>query len=362
MKALKTASLLLFTLLAGLQAASAQSYTQFHESYAVTVERLLASEGSVDISYAIDVFPQKVRRTESVFVQFYLAGDGRTATLNSFQINGKHKERNFIRANVLGRVDEYRPVDHVISSKSGSEVIRYDNSLPYEDWMQNAVLYVRESVSGCCNHLTENTFAIHKMAVIPLAPKPPAPVVQETPAPQGAVIPEPQARIKEASATLVFPQGGTELDLNLNGNRHEWSGIIGLIRDIESAEDARIFRIELTGYASPEGPYALNEKLAANRARVVRDQLLGTAGPGLSSGLIAISSAAEDWDGLVRLIETADFPYRQDVLDIINTVGVFDGREKALMQLSGGNVYRMLLKEFFPTLRRTEYRIIYEVK
>lgn len=355
MKTLKISALLLFVLSAGLWGANAQTYSQFHESYAITVEQLTASEGTTDVSYAIDVFPSKVRRTESVLVQVYLANGADNLMLNSFQINGRARARAFERARALGRVVEYKPIDHVLSAKGGSGVIRYDNTFPYEDWMDGASLYVHETVSRCLNCRTENTFALNALTVIPPAP----PVVEPAP----VVIPEPQPQpsIKEATGSIIFPQNGTRIDFNLDHNWYNWATAVKLLNQIESSDNSRLIGIELRGYASPEGPYAHNESLAADRARVVREELLNTV-PGLSPALITSSSVAEDWDGLVEMLERTEIPQRQEVLDIINTVGIFDGRETALMKLSGGSVFRTLLRDFFPPLRRTEYRIIYEEK
>ena len=55
-------------------------------------------------------------------------------------------------------------------------------------------------------------------------------------------------------------------------------------------------------------------------------------------------------------------PQKEQVLRIIETIDVFDGREKTLMELNGGIPYRWMLKEIFPKLRRVEYQIDYVVK
>ena len=50
------------------------------------------------------------------------------------------------------------------------------------------------------------------------------------------------------------------------------------------------------------------------------------------------------------------------MLAIINGVDIFDGREKKLMELSGGTVYRFMLREWFPALRHSDYTVRYTIR
>ena len=70
----------------------------------------------------------------------------------------------------------------------------------------------------------------------------------------------------------------------------------------------------------------------------------------------------EDWEGLRKAVEASDMEYKAEVLNIIDTEGVFDGREKKLMELAGGKPYSYMLRELFPPLRRMEMEISYTVR
>lgn len=55
--------------------------------------------------------------------------------------------------------------------------------------------------------------------------------------------------------------------------------------------------------------------------------------------------------------------YKDEVLEIINTVPVMRGREKRLMDLKWGHPYNYMMDHFFPKLRNAGYiRIFYETK
>jgi hypothetical protein len=111
---------------------------------------------------------------------------------------------------------------------------------------------------------------------------------------------------------------------------------------------------ELLGSASIEGTLHSNETLARDRAysmyRFLEERYH------LSDYLITeVRWIAEDWDGLaacVRQTSVREFPWRSEVLSIISSVPVTNGRETLLMKLDGGRPYNYMLKHFFPYQRR----------
>ena len=68
---------------------------------------------------------------------------------------------------------------------------------------------------------------------------------------------------------------------------------------------------------------------------------------------------AEDWDRLAGLVRASDMEDKDKVLDIIDNVDIFQGRENKLKALSGGKPWAHMLKEFFPKLRCASCRIGY---
>ncbi|MCG4972627.1 hypothetical protein L0M93_28085, partial [Bacteroides cellulosilyticus] len=74
------------------------------------------------------------------------------------------------------------------------------------------------------------------------------------------------------------------------------------------------------------------------------------------------SSVPEDWDGLVELLQRHPMNHGDEVLSLIARIGIFEGREKQLMDMHGGAVYRELLKSYFPQLRRIRITVGYEAR
>ena len=126
--------------------------------------------------------------------------------------------------------------------------------------------------------------------------------------------------------------------------------------------DSLIFvnSVRLCGYCSIEGSYAINERLARSRAEGFRDYLNDKYA--LSSHFpVEVKWVAEDWAKLRELVEGSQMAHREDVLFLIDHVGVFEGREKKLMDLRGGEPYKYMLKTLFPASRRVEITVQYDL-
>lgn len=170
--------------------------------------------------------------------------------------------------------------------------------------------------------------------------------------------------IKDGTASLncyfAYPQGGWQIQKGYGNNAFELEELDGFIRS--SLADTLIYvrRITLTGYCSIEGSYIQNEQLARDRANGFCNYL--NFKYGLAKRYpVEVHYIGEDWDKLRELVDTSTLPERAEVLEIIDKVDIFKGREKKLMDLNGGVPYRTMLKELFPLLRRVEIVVEYDL-
>lgn len=145
-----------------------------------------------------------------------------------------------------------------------------------------------------------------------------------------------------------------------SNNRPELEKLDSLMRPLTEGNLANISSISICGYASPDGIYKDNETLASNRARCFKEYMRATYAPG--HDLYKVSSVPEDWDGLVELLQRRPMNHGDEVLSLIARTGIFEGREKQLMDMHGGTVYRELLKSYFPQLRRIRITVGYEAR
>ena len=168
-----------------------------------------------------------------------------------------------------------------------------------------------------------------------------------------------KARSETGKAYLDFAAGQSEITPNFKNNASELHKMNALIKSVCSNSDATITSIVISGYASPEGTYSANVKLSERRALALRNYI--GSKHALPQRLFSAYGVGEDWAGLETLVEQSDLPQREQALAIIRSTGIFDGRERQLMDMARGATYRQMKVELFPQLRRVEYRIDYTV-
>lgn len=126
----------------------------------------------------------------------------------------------------------------------------------------------------------------------------------------------------------------------------------------------RIDSITIHAWASPEGAYHHNRWLSAERAKAARRFLLKHTPDStrLNAGKIKISPLAENWPGLLDLVEKHYTRHdREKVLGILRTEGIGDETRKwRLKQLDGGYTWNYLVRRYMPELRAATWICVWE--
>lgn len=149
---------------------------------------------------------------------------------------------------------------------------------------------------------------------------------------------------------IFYPVGKTELHENYMDNANTLHRIQKYLE-----KSPQIDSITIYSYASPEGSYQLNKRLAAERGKTAKQYLLNhlPADRHLSDSLFIIDPTAENWQGLRDLVfyqyQQAD---KEKVLAILDREDINDERRKVLLKrLNGGKPWSYILKNFMPQLR-----------
>ncbi|WP_295935954.1 DUF3868 domain-containing protein [uncultured Alistipes sp.] len=231
-----------------------------------------------------------------------------------------------------------------------AEVIHLSYSLPFKEWMRGADLVMSAKHSGCVNCEPE-------IEQIPLTAIP-IPEFRVT-----YIIPEAEvkSRSEKYTARLNYVVNKWDLLVNFKNNAQVLAEADQIIRSIVNNPDFKVTSCRVDGYASPEGRYQRNVLLAENRAQAFLNYLSQNYRWDLS--IVSSEGHAEDWQGLRDEVEKMTWLKERDiVLDIIDHTPDADQRKKRLQTLAGGTVYRNLLNNVYPPLRRNEFQISYEIR
>lgn len=167
-----------------------------------------------------------------------------------------------------------------------------------------------------------------------------------------------QPAIEKLTAYVGFPAGSIRLDPKYGNNHAELEKLKERLAKLQDTGN-KVRAVRLTGFASPDGSTAENERLAGNRAVGLKNYLQKL--PELAGGIpVAIDWVGEDWDGLRELIAGSGQSYRERVLAVLDTYTDADSRRKQLKALDKGAIYKDIEKSFFSRLRRMELDITYE--
>jgi len=131
----------------------------------------------------------------------------------------------------------------------------------------------------------------------------------------------------------------------------EMKALQAAIKDAKNAERKEINKIEVAGYASPDGGMDLNEKLAQNRQKAAANFLKNDLKKNKVSNEIASNITAEDWEGFQKAMENSNMQDKDLVLRVLSMYSDPEEREAQIKNLS--SVYGTIADEILPALRRS---------
>jgi len=118
--------------------------------------------------------------------------------------------------------------------------------------------------------------------------------------------------------------------------------------------------VEISAYASPDGPMDLNERLSEQRKKTADSYLEKVIGKTKVSGqdaetLYNLKSTAEDWEGFKELVENSSIEDKELILRVLSMYSDPAVREKEIKNMSA--TFEVLADDILPKLRRSEIKV-----
>lgn len=239
-----------------------------------------------------------------------------------------------------------------LQRKNGEkQTLHYLQSVPFEKWMNRAALSLTERSCGCGIPGAEDFTCIARL-------HPPF-----MPAPQLAFL-TPQVekskiRSEKGSAFIDFPVNVAVINETYSNNTAELGKIIETINAIKQDSNVNITHISIHGYASPDGPLRINERLARERTQALKEYV--TRLYAFDKKYIHTSYTAEDWEGFEALLSDTVFRQKETVMKIV-TSDIHPDRKESMLKAQHPAFYRFALKHWFTLLRHSDYTVEYYVR
>lgn len=316
----------------------------------VEVKNFREENDSLHVNYQIHVSPDCIESNQGLSIRPRIQSIDSVLSLPGVTILGKNKSKVLLRFTRVGDTS-YLP-----ASIGTDTVLTFNVKIPYILWMDSARLVLEQELLDYRNKSTLTSYQLKDQVELSIRePYQIAPVL-------AFIVPEKEIKIRkrQGKAFLDFQVGRAVILPGYRRNPEELLKIDDAIREIVDNPDATLQGLYIEGYASPDGPYATNERLSAQRAQALKEYIRSKFD--LIDNLFQVSSVAEDWEGLTEMVKISEIPQKERILEIIATIGIHDGRENALVRLDRGIPYRIMLKDMFPELRRVEYQVDYTVK
>lgn len=333
--------LILAALLGGSHCMKAQSVSVENSRMSKDGSRMIV-EMELDLS-ALQVSPNR-----AVLLTPRIKSEADSLLLDPVGVYGRSRYYHYVRngKNLLGGSRET-----VIRASQIPDRFSYKAEVPYADWMNGSSLILGEQTYGCCSDILAEHDAqaggykevVYKPVFTYIHPQ----------AEAG------KSRALQGSAFIDFPVNKTVIRPEYRNNRAELDRIIATIDSVRNDKDIRITSLFIKGYASPEGSYAANERLAKGRTEALRQYVAGMYD--FPQSFISTSYEPEDWEGLKAYVEQSALPHKQEILSLIAGSDAPDRKEQKI-KTAYPEDYRHLLEHCYPALRHSDYRVEYVIR
>ena len=132
------------------------------------------------------------------------------------------------------------------------------------------------------------------------------------------------------------------------------------LKDIKADQKGKqLENVEIAAYASPDGGFKLNDKLAANRKTNTEKYVNKTMGDAGVDGNVDAKYTAQDWEGFQQLVSASNIQDKDVILRVLSMYKDPEERETQIRSLSAA--FRELADEVLPELRRSRLTINYNL-
>ena len=162
---------------------------------------------------------------------------------------------------------------------------------------------------------------------------------------------------QEANIQFLINQAQLRKSELQNNSVQEFVRLLGEIA--KDQENSILNSIEISAYASPDGGYQLNEKLAGQREKVTAEYLQKEMKQKNADAPVDTKYTAEDWEGFKELVAASNIQDKDIILRVLSMYKDPEEREQQIKAIS--SAFKELAEGILPQLRRSRLIANYEL-
>lgn len=313
------------------------------------ISRLNVNKGEEQLTLNMTLDPKayRLKSSEIVNITPMLVAASDTLELPSLRIAGKQAWYSEVR--------EGKATPFTLSRAGKGSPVDYSSTILFNDSFEESQVMLKADTTTICNcrPAKEGIIPIANLNFRKFTPK----LAYHYVAPSDSA-----EKIFNLSgkANIIFKVNRTEIDWSYAGNYAELDTILRTINAVRDNRDATVEAIYLTGYASPEGSYANNVRLAKGRTEAVKEYVVKNSS--FPASIYHTASVPEDWQGLREWLESSSIPKKEAMIAFIDDKNIPAETRNDIFKARFPEEYPFLLANVYPSLRHTDYKITYKIR
>lgn len=321
----------------------------------ISNQSLVTGNDMVVVTFDVETDVKSIpsRRKEVIMPFIYNTKD--TLWLDVLEVYGKGRFKRERQENHIAGDKDWELSDNQVIK---GDVYHYAAAVPLKRWMKSTNLGIKRHMVGCaCEDDMEDETLAENVALFkePLLPS------RRIPAEYVLSDAKREWDFGQDELEIVFKVSKTDMDPAVFDNEVTFGKILSAVDKIKSNPKYRLEKIEVAGYASPEGPPDFNKWLGENRAKALINYIIEHRPEyALTMDDFRIVNGEENWAGLRRVVASSDLDKKDEVLAIIDDKDMPDERRKLRIEaLDNGFTWKKMLREIYPYLRCSRYLSVY---
>ncbi len=320
----------------------------------ISNESLTHDGTNVTVIFDIDTDVKDLPSNRKEVIMPYIYNGKDTIYMDVVEIYGKGRYKRERQVNAIEGDKDWELGDNQTLK---GEVYHYRDQIPLKRWMNPANLGIRRQLVGCAcekewgeENITEG---------VPLFEEPALPARR---IPEYVLVDASRAwDFGQDELEIIFKVSKIEIDSSVFNNEVIFGKILAAVDKIFSNPYYKIDKIEVAGYASPEGRPAFNKWLGENRAKALIDYIIEHRPQyNLTRDNFRIRNGEENWAGLRRVVAASDLEQKERVLQIIDDESIpGELKKNKIKWIDRAKTWKLMLEDIYPHLRCARYLAVY---
>ena len=318
----------------------------------ITNDKLEQNGDFVRVTFDVETEDNSIPKNRKEVIMPYLYNGKDTLYLDPLEVYGKNRfKRERQEYHIAGDKDWELGENQIMRG----EGYRYEAQAGLKRWMKPAQLGIRREMVGCAceEELADENLGQFTFQEPPLPPRR---------LPEYALADvDREWDFGQDEMDIIFKVSKAVIDSSVFDNEVTFGKILAAVDKIHTNPMYRIDKIQVSGYASPEGSVSFNRWLGENRAKALINYIIEHRPEyELTAEDFEIVNGEENWMGLRRVLGESDMSAKDDVISVISDTTLNEVQKKSRIKaMDGGRVWNDMLKNIYPHLRSARYLAVF---